>query len=318
MARRACATEAEESSVIFTAMFAAQYRATICDDVGSDACIMDAATQKNIEEKGGKVEIQDLNRNQDFCMAESKEDGTPAVLKCTRVATMDTELHVLHESVLELLNLRWLLTDRTVGEPLLRRPVLETLGLDCRQILAAAADRSSGAYDEVDIPLVSGGGFLRASSLTEGVLHADGGESNSDGEDTPEWLDLGPELPAEREEALKFKLTEADKEGISKEGRTELQQLLQEYKDVVKVRLGPGPPADVPPMNVRLPQGAPLVRAKKKWNPQEKCRFLDLYVEGFEKMGFCGRHMCPNGLRHRSLCPRSSRHATGWSWTTGL
>lgn len=38
-------------------------------------------------------------------------------------------------------NLKWLVTEQRVADPLLGRPVLEDLGLNTRDLLAAAADR---------------------------------------------------------------------------------------------------------------------------------------------------------------------------------
>lgn len=62
----------------------------------------------------------------------------------TMVSNVDTELHILRGSALTLRVIRWLVPDQTVSEPSLGRPVLEFLGLNTRDILAAAAEKHSG------------------------------------------------------------------------------------------------------------------------------------------------------------------------------
>lgn len=80
-------------------------------------------------------------------MAARNPDGTAAVLRCTRAITLDTQLHVKHGTSLEWRGLRWMVTDQKIREPLIRRPVLENLGLDYRGILTATAFSLNGVYN---------------------------------------------------------------------------------------------------------------------------------------------------------------------------
>lgn len=42
--------------------------------------------------------------------------------------------------------MRWLITDQTFGDSLLRRSSLDSLGLDTHEILAATADKHAGVF----------------------------------------------------------------------------------------------------------------------------------------------------------------------------
>ena len=86
-----------------------------------------------------------------------------------------------------------------MGEPLLGRPVLEALGLDCRKVLAAAADRHGGT---IDVSKLVGNRIDfrrgRIGRVLEGIFHADGGADEADLDDDDGWLDLGPEDISEK------------------------------------------------------------------------------------------------------------------------
>ena len=62
-----------------------------------------------------------------------------------------------------------------MGEPLLGRPVLEALGLDCRKVLAAAADRHGGTIDVSNL-VANKIDFRpgRIGRVLDGIFHADG------------------------------------------------------------------------------------------------------------------------------------------------
>ncbi len=86
-------------------------------------------------------------------MAACNPDGKRVKLVCTRALVSDAELHIRHGTAVTLRGVRWLVTDQTVLEPLFGRPLLEALGLNTRNILAASAEKHSGA---VDVPTLFG------------------------------------------------------------------------------------------------------------------------------------------------------------------
>ncbi len=73
--------------------------------------------------------------------------GHNACVKWTHTATLDVELHARQGTTLILRNLKWLVTEQRVLESLLGRPMLDVLGLNSSDILAAASDKYGGEVD---------------------------------------------------------------------------------------------------------------------------------------------------------------------------
>ncbi len=144
-------------------------------------------------------------------MAACNPDGKRSKSVCTRALVLDAELHIRHGTALTLRGVRWLVTYQTIGEPLLGQPLLEALGLNTRNILAAAAEKHSGAVDVSTLfgtnPEVSQN--RRISRVLERMYHADGGADDADIDDNDDWPDLCPADRAEKEIVLKQKLSEA-------------------------------------------------------------------------------------------------------------
>lgn len=80
-------------------------------------------------------------------MAANLPDDNKASPICTKVLIVDTECHIRHGAALTMRGVCWLVTEKTVGQPLLGRAILEMLGLNSRSILAAAAENRSGVVD---------------------------------------------------------------------------------------------------------------------------------------------------------------------------
>lgn len=115
-------------------------------------------------------------------MATTKADDEIPTQVCSRAVTIDTDLLIRHGSALTERNMRWIVTNQIVDEPLLGRPLLEALGLNTREILAAAADKHHGQVDvstlcQQYIDLQPDG---RIARVLEGFFHADGGFDDSD------------------------------------------------------------------------------------------------------------------------------------------
>ena len=127
------------------------------------------------------MNLEELPAPRNFEMAATTAEGKTATIICRQVATIDTEVHIRHGTSLVLHNVRWFVTDRKVGEPLLGRPLLDALVLNTRSILAAAANRFAGSVDMRDMLDTSCKcGNSKISRILDGVYHADGGDTNSD------------------------------------------------------------------------------------------------------------------------------------------
>lgn len=197
------------SSVIFSADFVVAVVESLCADIGADANLMGADLLPRISSSNGKVVVENLIPKKIFNLAAEAPDGTSLRLTCEKVVTMDVDVHIRHGTALKIRNVRWLISEQRVPEPLLGRSILEFLGLNTAEFLAAAPNRSTGVIDaknlaELDQSLGEG----RVSRVLEGVFHVDGNDDVNPEDDKYDnnWRDLGTESDNEWEEALKIRL----------------------------------------------------------------------------------------------------------------
>jgi len=201
---------------------------------------------------------------------------------------------------------RWLVTEQAVGDPLLGRPVLEVLGLNTRNILAAAAEKYSGTVDVAALldETDAAAQVSKVSRILEGVFHADGGADDADLDENDGWLDLGPEDPIEKRKILNEKVEEARKNGLSDTGCETLKDLLIEFDDVVKLKLDAGKPADIEPLRVNLKPDAIPVRSKQRRYPPAKKEFMTNYVQQLLKLGFVKKTNAPAWVSAPLIVPK--------------
>lgn len=206
---------------MFTAVFGSQYRDRICADNGADRNIHDKDTLRGIEAAGVDVAVQSLNQPLVFDMAAVNADGGRAKLICTKTVSIDTEIHIRHGCMLRLRNLKWIVTEQRVCDQLIGRPVLKALGTNTWDLLAAAEDQFCGS---VDADRVMGSfaesGDGRMSRVMEGVFHADGGDDVEEHlDESREWCDIVRETEEEWDNALKTKLSVAERNGLYADGK---------------------------------------------------------------------------------------------------
>lgn len=230
-----------DSAIVFKTVFGHRYHGEACVDNGADNNIIDQRTLQSIREAGVDVEVVDLNRLREFEMAACDVKGNKTKLVFLKQDRLDTELHIRHGSSLLLRNLVWLVTERYVTTPLLGRPILEALGINTRELLAAAADRFSGSVDaDQMLATLDERGDGRVSRLMEGVFHSEGGEHEEDDGATPVWCDIGGETESEWENELLEKVREAKDKGLSSDGCNTLEAMLRNHRNVVRIRYNGG------------------------------------------------------------------------------
>jgi hypothetical protein len=85
-------------------------------------------------------------------------------------------------------------------------------------------------------------------------------------------IDVGQGSPKELADAIEGLLTSAEQTSMSRDGVQSLRQLVTEFKDVFRLKLGADPPANVKPLVIRLRDSAEPVRmsARKYAPPQPK------------------------------------------------
>lgn len=268
--------------------------------------MMDNRMLKELKQARVELKVERLPQPRIFDMAACTADGKKASITFKKAVIVDTELHIRHGSALVLRGTRWLVTDQTVGEPLLGRPILEALRLNARKTLAAAAERHAGEVDVAKLfgtdPETETNGKI--SRVLEGVYHADGGADDTDLDENDGWMDLGTEDSKEKERILSEKILQAKKSGLSQDGANRLESMIREFSDVIRLKLGSGKPADIEPLRVRLKPGALSVRAKQGRYPPEKREFMTRYVRELFKLGFVKKTTAPEWVSAPLIVPK--------------
>lgn len=79
--------------------------------------------------------------------------------------------------------------------------------------------------------------------MKEGVHYSDQGlVDEPEDENDRNWIDLGPDTHSERKQAMDVKMADAIANNISAKGAGVLNNLLNEYCDIIKTRFGRGSP----------------------------------------------------------------------------
>lgn len=177
-------------------------------------------------------------------MSGTIENGESAGMTCDSSVSIETELNIRHGGALVLRNLIWLFTDHLMAEPLIGSPLLEALGLNTREILAAEADRFAGSIDaERLVGTFEERGDGRVSRIMEGVFHADIGEDDMADEDVQgEWCDIGDETSQKWEDTMSDRLAQAKGNGISGNGTIHSNgEKVPKKREIVRISYDGGP-----------------------------------------------------------------------------
>lgn len=173
------------------------------------------------------------------------------------------ELHFPHGSLFMLRNVSWEVSAQAVSEHLLGRLVLEALGLNTSSNLAAAADRYSWLLDLPHLCTEHEGG--RIALVYGGVYYSDRGDDEDDVVKEEQWLGLGEAKNDDWEAALITALNDASKNGTSDNNRTELEQMLCAFRDIIRLHVNGHPSFNVKPLKVhRKPISVPVRAAQRK------------------------------------------------------
>ena len=127
-----------------------------------------------------------------------------------------------------------------------------------------------------------------ARIVSSGIFHStaaaedDAALAKEDGN----WLDLGEDTEEGIQSAFQSMLDEAAQNGLSISGNTKLCAMLQEYRDVFRLRLRNDPPAEVEPIKVVLKADATSIIAKTRRYRAPQRAFIETYTGKLEEYGF--------------------------------
>lgn len=287
----------EDNPSLFSASFLnGGVESAVMADQGSDVTVMPPWLLSDLLKADPSLPVSSL----DWSMQLGNANKEAPPLSCKRVVTVDCELRIRHGDRLLLRGMKWLVSDEDMAHAYIGHHFLSALGLDNRVLMAAARDWL-GSVVEVpemlqeagcaDGPCASSAVSIQSILADRGMdwgrtYHSFGGDEDDKLEDSGVYVDLGEDPPGIVDAALSNLVEQARASGVSDDGATRLESLLTRYKAVFRVRLGKAPPADVPPMRVRLQPGCKAVRVKARRYSPEQRRFLDKYVDTLRAMDF--------------------------------
>ena len=292
---------AEHDSMDNSSLFTATYcngalEFTLMADQGSDVNIISPDLLAKLKEANPSVSVTKLASKREFGNANTNA----AALTCGQMVTADVELRVRHGEKLMLRGIKWLVSEQPLAHAYIGRHVLSALGLSNRVLLAAARDRLGGAANVPELLSNAGmtddacadgatsiGAILQQNAYTQGsTFHSEGGVEEDQLDDAAVYVDLGEDDPAELNKALKKLVSDAVERGLDEVGAARLASLVEKYKSIFRLRLGKSPPADVPPMKVRLEPNSKPIRVKPRRYSPEQRKFLNNYVDALKRMDF--------------------------------
>lgn len=207
-------------------------------------------------------------------------------------ASASTTLDILIElpcGKLSLRNVDFWIVNQTMNELLLGRPLLKCLGFDLDKLLHGLCLQG----DEVDV----------ASKLAEDLNNEEdinpkaaalkeygGMWYNREEYDPVEPTDsvaahMGEDTPNSINEAVKKTIVDARESGMSNEGLKKCEAMLNQYKDVLRIKLGADGPANVQPYEVTLKHGyRPYCSSQRRYALPQRA-FIQSTVRCLEKIG---------------------------------
>jgi Reverse transcriptase (RNA-dependent DNA polymerase) len=98
-------------------------------------------------------------------------------------------------------------------------------------------------------------------------------------------VDAGQGSPEELADAIEGFITSAEQAGMTRDGVQSLRQLVTECKDVLRLKLGAGSPANLKPLVIKLRDGAEPVRMSARKYAPPQLKFMSDKKHELEELG---------------------------------
>lgn len=155
-----------------------------CTDIDNDASLYDVTFVQRLEKSGVSLAEEELHKPRTYLttVSDSNRDRLRVVLK--RAITVEILLHIRYADSLRQRGVRWLVTEQKVGEAFLGRPLLESLGFACTELVEEASIRYNRDLDAASILAVAADKPLgRIVRIVSKLFYEDEGVEPQDAED---------------------------------------------------------------------------------------------------------------------------------------
>jgi hypothetical protein len=173
--------------------------------------------------------------------------------------------------------------DETLEDLILGRPLLESIGLDLNKHLVELT-KENLVLDCLDDVYVNKGkvSMLISDQAVDDDIQAAQLDDNI--------FEIGEDANTEISEAFSLMVTKAIAEGLPEEFIAPMRSLLEEFKDIWRLRLGPDPPVSVEPMKIVLKENCKPVMCKTRRYPPNHREYMRTHVNELVQFGL----ICPN------------------------
>lgn len=223
----------------------------VCADSGADENLVSRKMVRHVQERNAPILLNMLGERRVLCLA----DGVGTLTVIAQV-TLDVKLQT-KKGPLTLRDVTCLVTMEDLPEMILGQPALLDAGVDVVQMLEDLALEQVEMFSDEEEMMIrrvmeQETPLDMLSSARAGEIPVDHPDFGDDLEDRLCEVGNGYNDPEELCKALDNLVGEARSNGLTLHEAQQLQELLEEFKDVFRVTLGKDPPVKVEPMQVGL------------------------------------------------------------------
>lgn len=175
--------------------------------------------------------------------------------------------------------------DNDMDDIIIGRPLLLALEFDINNHLATVRTK----FDNMDCSTMPKSSTLEPDTATIASMPTYQGIWYDKAEDDPIPIDnidanIGIDREEDVQQAIESTVEHARQAGMSEKGLTDGRALLKEYRDILRIRLGPDPPANVYPFIIQLkPSYIPARAPQRRYAPRQNA-FISSTIRQLEKV----------------------------------
>ena len=257
--------------------------AIVLGDYGSDinAVPVDTAAEVLKAEPGIKVKHLETPHSLSCAFISTGNEGKKLSFSASKSVKLNFVIALPGSNIpLRIRGFEFLIVDQPMVEVILGRPFLDKIGFNLTEHLYEVHDR----INDMELDKIDTERLKMATIKYRGMSYTD---VDDDPVGLPEGVSarIGEDAREDIDKALSDIVTEASRNGISDAGRKRLAEMLEEYRDVFRIKLGKDPPAKVEPLVITLVEGAHPYRSRQRTYGKLQRDFIIQTVKELEEAG---------------------------------
>lgn len=256
-------------------------RAIALGDTGSDVNAIPLRLFEKVLKENPNVPVNDLSIRMHFKTAILSSVSQEIAFTASRTTNLTITLTLPGSNIpLRIRGIKFFIVDQDMDEILLGRTLLKSIGFDLNEHLARVRDIVHNKHVD-DISTQE----IKAASVSYKGLRYQ--EADDDPIEIPDIVaaGIGKDSKDSIDKAFDNIVVEAKRNGLVESGIKRLRALLEDYRDVFRIKLGPDPPARVQPLKIKLAENArPFRSTQRRYSPQQRA-FIIRTIHELESVG---------------------------------